>query len=372
MKHLFHKYPRFFFSLMFFSLIIILIELLGSFIAPLPLVEDEKKKTEITEKKEPVLSERYFSNYSKDTAKLNYYQYDIAFVPLACDSSYKTRLKTIQAAIPLVYNRDVKAYLDLYLVKKRPLVTRIIGRSYDYYPIFEEYLAKKNMPDELKHLAIVESALNPEAKSWCGAYGLWQFMPATARMYKLKVNDETDDRIDTHLSTDAALNYLKDLNRSYKDWLLSIAAYNCGPGNVNKAIKKAAANGKGRDFWSIKPYLPKETQGYVPAFIAACYMMNYYHEHNLKAIDPLYFSTEWIEIEVLENVTLKHLAKTLKITPEELACFNPAFEKEGKITIKDSIPVCFNLPLNLHSQFYLNEEILYSLGRPAPDSIFSK
>jgi membrane-bound lytic murein transglycosylase D len=354
----FSRYPRF--LIMFFLIIsaLVSIQLLGALSAGVN--NGEKEKTgKVDEKTVPFLSENYINSYARDTVKLNQFNFGIINVPQYCDSTYKNRLRVIESTIPLTYNKEVKGFMNLYLVRKRALVTRIIGRSYDYYPLFEAKLKEKGMPDELKHLAIVESALNPDAKSWAGAYGLWQFIPSTARLYKLRVDEEVDERADIALSTDAALNFLGDLHRKYNDWHLAIAAYNCGPGNVNKAIKKAVAAGKKKDFWSIKPYLPKETQSYVPAFIAACYMMNHFHSHNLKAIDPHWYTVDWVEVEIRDNLVLNELSKALKISPEEISCFNPSFEKEKNLKVND-VGLCLNLPVTLHHVFYAFEEEIYS------------
>jgi membrane-bound lytic murein transglycosylase D len=352
------RFPRPLFTLILIAFSFLAIQFFGS----LSDGKNEDDKTKAKEEEKPtlsLLSQYYINSYAKDTGILNLRNFDLLHVPHYNDTVYLSRFKKIESTIPLTFNKEVKGFLNLYLIRKRPLVTRIIGRSYDYYPMFEAKLKEKGMPDELKHLAIVESALNPEAKSWAGASGLWQFIPSTARLYKLRVDEEIDERIDPELSTDAALNFLQDLYKKYNDWHLAIAAYNCGPGNVNKAIKKATAAGKGKDFWSIKPYLPKETQSYVPAFIAACYFMNHYHDHNLKAIDPRWFEVDWIEVEVAGNLTLHELARTLKITPEELSCFNPVLEKSQKVEIKGDSLICLKLPVSHHHVFYLNEEGIY-------------
>jgi membrane-bound lytic murein transglycosylase D len=352
------RYPRFLITTILSFFAILAIQLFGGLSAG----KNDKKTEPFILIENPVasnLSNYYLSGYSRDTSKLNQYNFNLIQVPQYCDSTYKSRLKQIEASIPLTYNKEVKGFMNLYLIKKRALVTRIIGRSYDYYPLFEAKLKEKGMPDELKHLAIVESALNPDAKSWAGAYGLWQFIPSTARLYKLRVDDEVDERLSAELSTEAALNFLSDLHRKYNDWHLAIAAYNCGPGNVNKAIKKALAAGKKKDFWSIKPYLPKETQSYVPAFIAACYMMNHFHAHNLKAIDPQWHSVDWIEVSITDNLVLEELATALKLSPEEISCFNPSLEKSKNLIGKDK-DICLNLPITLHHVFYASEEEIYN------------
>jgi len=300
------------------------------------------------------VSDRYLASYTADTSKLKICKYESCFVPDFSDQEYESRMKKMKSNISLVFNSDVKGYIRMYTMKRRTLATRIIGRSYDYFPKLEAELKRQKMPIELRNLAIVESALNMDALSKCGALGLWQFMPATARMYKLKVNEEVDERKDLDRATVAALKFLNDLHATYHDWLLAIAAYNCGNGNVNKAIKK----GRSHDFWKIKKYLPEETRGYVPAFIAMCYVMNYYHDHNLKAVDPQYISADMTPVELKKNTSFRSIAKFLPMTPEELVFFNPDIEVNGKIEVKDSLPT-INIPTSLYSLFKANESQMY-------------
>ncbi|MEG2666999.1 MAG: lytic transglycosylase domain-containing protein, partial [Bacteroidales bacterium] len=194
------------------------------------------------------------------------------------DSVYKARLGGLSknCVVKLPFNDKVRNYIDVYVNKRRKQVNVMLALSQYYFPIFEDALLTNGVPTELKYLAIIESALNPKAMSRMGASGLWQFMYQTGRMYDLKITTKVDERYDPVKASNAAARYLKDLYNSFGDWTLAIAAYNCGPGNVNKAIRKA----KGKtDFWEIYPFLPKETRGYVPAFIGATYVMNYYKEH---------------------------------------------------------------------------------------------
>ncbi len=198
--------------------------------------------------------------------------------PLFPDSVYKQRLADIQSVIPLDYNDIVKRFIELYTVKRRRQVSVMLGLSDYYFPIFENELDKAGLPLELKYLPVIESALNPIARSRAGAIGIWQFIYPTAKLYGLKVNSYIDERRDPYLATKAAVHMLKDLYKMYNDWILVIAAYNCGPGNVNKAIRRA--HGK-TNYWDIYYYLPRETRGYVPAFIAAAYVFNYAKEHKI-------------------------------------------------------------------------------------------
>ena len=191
------------------------------------------------------------------------------------------RLRTMPVAIEMPFNSVVRNYIDMYTGKKRSLVESMLGMSLYYMPIFEQALEREGIPNELKYLPVIESALNPDAVSRAGATGLWQIMLPTARGLGLEVNALVDERRDPVRSSEAATKYLRQLYEIYNDWSLAIAAYNCGPGNVNKALRRCEGDGK-KDFWTIYPYLPAETRGYVPCFIAANYVMTYYNKHNIS------------------------------------------------------------------------------------------
>ncbi|MEL6867111.1 MAG: transglycosylase SLT domain-containing protein [Bacteroidota bacterium] len=218
-------------------------------------------------------------------AQANYSQSDAMHqrIPSYTEAELKARLnKIVNKVVSPRYNSVVRSYVNTYTVKKRAHTERMLGKVDMYFPLFEKYLLEGNMPTDLKYLPVVESALNPMAVSRSGAVGLWQFMPATGKENGLKINSLVDERKDPNKSTQAAMKYLGRLYRKYGDWSLALAAYNGGPGRVNRAIKR----GRSKNFWRIRKYLPRETRNYVPAFIAASYIINFYHEHNLMPEYP--------------------------------------------------------------------------------------
>lgn len=262
--------------------------------------------------------------YNSNNKSINKYNFADTDVPVYSDSLIKYRLSVLESEISLDYNQYVKPYIDLYTIRRRTLSSKILAWSKYYFPMFEEALDRANMPLELKYLAVIESALNPLATSPVGAAGMWQFMAPTGRMYGLKTNAIYDERRDVQKSTEAAIKYLRNSYNLYKDWLLVIASYNCGPGNVNKAIRKA---GGSKNFWEIQRFLPAETRGYVPAFIAATYMMNYSVEHNIypAEISSINYFTDTIHVDASYNLTA--LADGLGMNKEELLDMNPALKR---------------------------------------------
>lgn len=240
------------------------------------------------------------------------------------DSVIKIRLARLPHEIEMPYNNVVRSMIDVYIQKKTHQLEFMLGMSEYYFPIFEEQLAKNGLPLELKYLPVIESGLNPTAVSHMGAAGLWQFMVATGRAYGLEINSLVDERLDPIKSTIAATKYLKDLHGIYNDWNLAIAAYNCGPGNVNKAIKRA--NGE-RDFWKIYPYLPRETRGYVPIFIAANYAMEYAEDHNFCPSNvnmPVLTDT----IMVQKHIHFEQIASVLNVPVEKIRTLNPQYRRD--------------------------------------------
>lgn len=243
----------------------------------------------------------------------------------ATDETYIKRLRAMPVAIEMPFNSVVKTYIEMYTQRRRTLVEEMLGMSLYYMPIFEQALEKEGLPLELKYLPVIESALNPDAVSRVGATGLWQFMISTAKGLGLEVNSMVDERRDPYRASEKAAVYLKNLYNIYHDWSLVIAAYNCGPGNVNKALRRAG--GSGKDFWAIYPYLPKETRGYVPAFIAANYVMTYFKNHNISpslAKKPLLTDT----IAVSERINFNQISKVLNMPMDELRVLNPQFRRD--------------------------------------------
>lgn len=234
-------------------------------------------------------------------------------------NTFKERFDFLNANTPLSidYNEVTYAYVKKYLSYR--WYGKIIGLSTYYFPLFERKLSQYGMPLELKYLAVVESALNPRAGSWAGAKGLWQFMPATGGQYGIKENDYINIFYDPVGNTDSAVRYLRDLYKQLGDWNLAISAYNCGAGNVNKAIRKAGS----RNYWKVRPYLPKETQAYVPSFIAVNYLFNFYKEHNYR---PQYFKFSFLDLRIIrikEDTSLESLGRQFNY--EVLKFANPQF-----------------------------------------------
>lgn len=268
----------------------------------------------------------YFNLVANTTTKTN-----LHFSTLSSKSSktsvskidFVNRLKANSFSIDATYNKDVKKYVKRFISKDRRGTELLLGRQATYFPIFKRYIQEFNLPQELKNLPIIESALDPKAESPVGAKGLWQFMPATARMYGLVIDDYVDERCDPVKSTIAGLTYLKDLYGKYGNWKLSLAAYNCGPGRVDKAIKKS----KKSTFEGIKKYLPKETQQYVSKFIAASYVMDNYFFHDLRPIYPEYTLQFCKIIKIYKRTTLKEIAEQTGMKLKTIRKLNPSYRK---------------------------------------------
>ena len=272
------------------------------------------------------------------------------------DSVYRERIAALNAkqTIQMAYNDRVKVYIEVYTIKKRKQLHVMLALSQYYFPIFEEALRREGLPEELKYMAVIESALNPRAVSPAGAAGIWQFMYQTGRMCHLKINTKVDERLDPIKASMAAALYLKELYNCFNDWTLAIAAYNCGPGNVNKAIRRA----KGRtDFWTIFPYLPRETRGYVPAFIAAAYAINYHEEHGQcppRHYTPILTDTLFFA----HDLDLRQVADGLHMPLQILKDLNPQY----KINVIPHEGGAFSLrlPASMIGDFIENKEAILS------------
>lgn len=271
------------------------------------------------------------------------------------DSVYKLRLSKMPCIMEMPYNNTVRSFIELYTVRKRRQLEFMLGMSDYYFPLFEQVLGANNLPLELKYLPIIESALNTTILSKVGAAGLWQFMIPTGRMYGLEVNSLVDERMDPIKATHAAAGFLSDLYSIYGDWHLVIAAYNCGPGNVNKAIRRAGGK---RDYWAIYPYLPAETRGYVPIFIAANYAMHYAAQHNIcKATVKMPVITDTIMVH--ERIHLEQVSNVLDMPIEQVRLLNPQYRKD--IIPGNIKPYALCLPLIYANTFIdkYNEVVSY-------------
>ena len=270
---------------------------------------------------ESIIEEKFVNWYSEVTFTDSCFNNPVK-EPLSKEE-YVQRMSEIPAEMELSYNQVVRSYIDSYVHRYPKNLSKLLGLSQYYFPIFERELLAEGLPMELKYLPVIESALNPTARSKVGAMGLWQFMPYTGKLYGLEINSLVDERCDVIKSTKAAVKYLKDLYSIYNDWLLVIAAYNCGPGNVNKAIKRA---NKGTDYWAIYNYLPRETRGYVPAFIAVNYAMEYATEvYNICPSEskmPVLVDT----VMVSDRMHFEQIAANMPITVEQLRKLNPQYK----------------------------------------------
>lgn len=267
---------------------------------------------------------------------------------------YIDRLRRIPSIVDLAYNNVVEQYIEQYTGKLRSSVAYMLGVMNFYVPMFEEALLSCNVPLELKYLPIIESALNPKARSRAGAVGLWQFMIDTSKQYGLEVNSLVDERQDPIKSSYAAAHYLRDLYAEFGDWTLAIAAYNCGPTNIEKAIHRAGGE---RDYWKIYPYLPLETRGYVPAFIAATYVMNYYREHNITPLKvTITAATDTVKLE--QDVTMEMVASVCDISMDELRLLNPQYKTNLMPGYR--MDCAMRLPEDKILHFIDNQDSIYS------------
>lgn len=297
-------------------------------------------------------SRQAFDNFFNEFINIESAPYHEGALP---DSVYEARLHKLMSPIHLAYNDIVKRYIILYTTQRRKSMENILARSQYYFPMIEEELDRAGLPVELRMLPVVESALSPTAISYVGATGLWQFMYATGKLYGLEVTSFVDQRRDPLLSTRAACQFLKDLYGIYGDWTLAIAAYNCGPGNVNKAIKRAGGDAK--TFWDIYPYLPKETRGYVPSFIAATYTYAFHYHHDIVPAEndlPLVTDT----IMVNRPMHFGQITSTIGIPTEVLRSLNPQYKMD--IIPATTKSYALTLPMGCITSFVENEEEINS------------
>ncbi|MES2274410.1 MAG: LysM peptidoglycan-binding domain-containing protein [Bacteroidota bacterium] len=270
---------------------------------------------------------------------------DTLFVPVVApvvyspyQTTFKRRLDSIQKEVPLNYNEYVQSYIDIYTSAGRKNdIGRMLGLAKYYFPIYEKAFREAGIPEEIKFLSIVESELNPNAVSRVGATGPWQFMAATGKVFGLSINDEVDDRRDPIKASYAAAAYLKEAYQEFGDWLLAIASYNCGKSSVERAIDKAGAT----DFWAIRPYLPNETRGYVPAYIAVSYVMNYFNKHNIIPQVCSIGKTDTVIIN--KQVSLSNIARLLEVDAKDVYLLNPSY-KRGVINASAASPRRLVLP----------------------------
>ena len=274
--------------------------------------------------------------------------------PQFSDSVYIDRLSRMPTVMGMPYNEIVRKFIDMYAGRLRNHVAFMLSACNFYMPIFEEALDAYNLPLELKYLPIIESALNPSAISRAGASGLWQFMIGTGKIYGLESNSLVDERRDPIKATWAAARYLRDMYEIYKDWNLVIAAYNCGPGTINKAIRRSGGK---TDYWGIYNYLPKETRGYVPAFIAANYVMTYYCKHNICPMETnIPDATDTVQVN--RNLHFEQIADICGINMDEIKSLNPQYKRN--IIPGDSKPQTLRLPMNYISTFIDRQDTIYA------------
>ncbi len=297
--------------------------------------------------------------FSEQKPWLQYYNFEEDSVPSYLDTTYRERIQRMNTRSPFSfrYNADVRKMIYFYGQRRPRMISKALAKKELYFPLFEEMLDKYQLPQELKYLAIVESALNPKARSRAGAMGLWQFMPSTGRMYGLHSNSRIDDRMNPYKATEAACQHFVDLYQIYQDWNLVLAAYNAGPGNVNKAIRRS---GGSTDFWTIQQYLPRETRAYVPAFIAVNYFMNYPEAHNIEAKKGhqiSYFETDTVYIR--EEISFKQISNWLDIDMATIKTLNPQYRRDY-IPESSTKKHVLTLPLEKIGLFILNEKLILS------------
>ena len=289
--------------------------------------------------------------FVNDEQVLNSINLPIEQIPTYTEDEIREKMTLIPAEFAMTYNGQVKSFIDLFAYKRRGLMSRCLANAQIYFPIFEAILDRKGLPLELKYLPIVESAFNPVAVSRAGATGLWQLMYGTGTELGLSVNTYVDERRDPVMATEAAVEYLRKLYSIYGDWHLVLAAYNSGPGNVNKAIARA---GGVRNFWAIMNYLPAETRSYVPTFIAAVYVMTYHQDYKIAGSEPKRELYMVDTVMITSKVSLKHISNTLRIPEDELQFLNPSLKRGIIPYTANGFPL--NLPVQFFAQFEAKKE----------------
>ncbi|MEX1001700.1 MAG: transglycosylase SLT domain-containing protein [Crocinitomicaceae bacterium] len=305
------------------------------------------------------LFEHYKETWGKERAYavIDSMGYEKSDRPTYPDSVYVARLNKLnrETVIDIQANDDMISVLHYFVRKRRTFTAICLGRSKLFFPMYEEYLDKYDIPLELKYLSVIESGLRPTVKSRAGAAGLWQFMYRTGRMFGLENDSYIDERMHPEKATDAACRYLKYLHGMYGDWSIALAAYNAGPGNVNKAIRRSGGQ---MDYWKLRPYLPKETQMYVPNFIAMVYMMNYYPEHNIVPREAMIYQHETDTICLSKSVRISYLDSAIGLPEEEFRYLNPMYKTD---IIPETDPhQCITLPLEKIGLFLDKEEDIYT------------
>ena len=335
-------------------------------------VDDQQSGYDYTDDvTDSLLSIWYLHRQIRENPQSEYNMDSVHFTSGVPDQVLIERLQKMNSFIQLPYNETVKNYMVLYSEKMPTRMGQILGLAQYYMPIFEEAFRKYGLPLELKYMAIIESALNPVAVSRVGATGMWQFMHSTARNYGLRIDSYIDDRMDPVASVDAAARYLRDAYRIFGDWSLAISSYNCGSGNVNKAIKRAGR----RDFWSIYPHLPRETRGYVPAMVGAMYAVNYAKEYGLEPA-PVQMPAHIDTFMINKNLHFRQISEVIGVPIDDLRDLNPQYYKD--IVPGNQGEQILRLPFNYSNAFLDSQDTIYKykaaemfsgsvdVGRPQP------